>query len=94
LLADGEELLLQSRIEGPAQLMPKGWDGFDIVTRTHVEGHAAASMWQNGLQKGVLIINNPPCSNCNKLLPKMLPPNLSLRVIAPNKFNKLYVSLK
>jgi hypothetical protein len=61
LLATGKETLLRSGWEGPASLIDPGTPGFDIITRTHVEGHAAALMIINNWSKGVLYINNRPC---------------------------------
>lgn len=90
LIAGGEETILESGVDGPARLMPKGWPGFDLITRTHVEGHASALMWQNGLEEGTLLINNPPCLSCSRLLPRMLPPNASLRVIVPGIFDEIF----
>jgi len=82
--ASGDAELL-SGWEGPASSMPKGSPGFDIITRTHVEGHAAALMRQQGAMDGRLFINNPViCSNCSKLLPSMLPSGVSLRVVLPD----------
>lgn len=94
LVTDGEELLFKSGVVGPAKYKLKGWEGFDIVTRTHVEGDVAADMWQKGVQKATLLINNPPCPSCSKLLPKMLPLNSILRVIATNGFNQLFRSIR
>ena len=75
---------LESGWSGPAQSVPKGTSGFDIVTRTHVEGHAAASMRASGASEATLYINNPEiCSSCGKLLPKMLPPGARLTVVTP-----------
>lgn len=79
------EAPLQSGWAGPAQSVPKGTPGFDIVTRTHVEGHAAAVMRQEALDAATLFINNPEvCVSCAKLLPRMLPSNSTLRVVLPN----------
>jgi RHS repeat-associated protein len=47
LLANGQEYLLRSGWEGPTKLISPKTSGFDIVTRTHVEGHAAALMRLN-----------------------------------------------
>jgi hypothetical protein len=71
---------------GPASMMPKGSrPGFDIVTLTHVEGHAAATMRYLGINQATLYINNPKiCSSCFELLPKMLPPNATLEVVLPS----------
>jgi len=82
--AAGDTELL-SGWEGPASSMPRGSAGFDIVTRTHVEGHAAALMGQQGVGEGTLFINNPSiCTSCTKLLPSMLPPGVNLKVVLPN----------
>jgi RHS repeat-associated protein len=81
---DGD-LPLQSGWAGPASAMPKGTPGFDIVTRTHVEGHAAAAMRQSGATEGTLFINNPTvCSSCSSLLPRMLPTGSRLTVVTPS----------
>jgi len=78
-------MLLKSGVEGPAKSMPKGSPGFDIVTRTHVEGHAAAAMQQLGLKDATVIINNPQiCSSCSALLPRMLEPGSHLTVVTSN----------
>jgi RHS repeat-associated protein len=75
-------MLLKSGVEGPAKAMPQGSSGFNIVTRTHVEGHAAAAMQQLGLKDATVIINNPQiCSSCSSLLPRMLEPGSHLTVV-------------
>jgi len=80
------DVTLQSGWPGPALEMPKGSSGFDIVTRTHAEGHAVALMWQGGLANGLLFINNPNgvCGTCAKLLPRMLAPGSTLTVVLPD----------
>jgi hypothetical protein len=84
-LESGAQAPLASGWKGPAALMPKGSPGFDIVTRTHVEGHAAALMRTEGAASGTLHINNPViCPSCSKLLPDMLPPGSRLTVVLPN----------
>jgi len=76
---------LQSGWQGPASSIPRGTSGFDIVTRTHVEGHAAAVMRQQGLTEATVHINNPQiCTSCSKLLPRMLPPGSRLTVVLPD----------
>jgi hypothetical protein len=76
---------LQSGIPGPAASIPLGTDGFDGVTRLHVEGHAAAFMRQEGITEGTLFINNPEiCVSRTKLLQEMLPPGGRLRVVLPD----------
>jgi hypothetical protein len=79
------EIPLESGSQGPAADMPPGSLGFDGVTKLHVEGQAAALMWQLGITDGTLSINNPEiCESCMSLLPRMLPPGANLRVILPN----------
>ena len=79
------DIPLQSGWNGPAQAIPKGTSGFDIVTRTHVEGHAAALMRQQGITDSTLNINNPAiCVSCTKLLPRMLPIDSTLVVVLPD----------
>jgi hypothetical protein len=76
---------LRSGWEGPASSVPKGTSGFDIVTRTHVEGHAAAYMRQHGLTEATVYINNPAiCPSCTKLLERMLPKGSTLNVVLPD----------
>jgi hypothetical protein len=76
---------LESGYDGPAQNMPEGSPGFDLITKGHVEGHAAAIMQQQGLLEGTLYINNPKiCSSCESLLPSMLPAGSTLNVILPD----------
>jgi hypothetical protein len=65
--------------------MPKGSPGFDIVTRTHVEGQAAALMQRQGIGEDTLYMNNPIiCPNCTRNLPYMLGPGRTLQVVLPN----------
>ena len=81
----GDTPLVSGWDGGPAPSMPKGSPGFDIVTRTHVEGHAAALMRQTGVSDATLYINNPEiCSSCSKLLPSMLGAGRSLNVVLPD----------
>ena len=59
--------------------------GFNLITKGHVEGHAAAVMQQQGISEGTLEIDNPKiCSSCESLLPSMLPPGAILNVIFPD----------
>jgi len=82
VLEDGNHVPLSSGLNGPGRTMPKGSPGFDIVTRTHVEGHAAALMRQNSIQRAKLYINNQKiCPNCMKNLERMLPPGSALDVV-------------
>ena len=76
---------LASGWNGYAPMMPKGSPGFDIVTRTHVEGGAAALMRRQGISEGVLYINNPEiCGSCAKYLPRMLQPGRTIQVVLPD----------
>jgi RHS repeat-associated protein len=76
---------LESGWAGPALLMPRGSAGFNIVTRTHVEGHAAALMHVNRMSSATLYINNPAiCSSCATMLPRMLPSGARLNVVLPS----------
>jgi hypothetical protein len=73
-------------------MMPRGAPGFDIVTRTHVEGQAAALMQRQGISEGILYMNNPEiCGSalgsrggCYKYLPRMLQPGRHLDVALPD----------
>jgi hypothetical protein len=76
---------LQSGYDGPAKSIPLGTDGFDGLVRSHVEGHAAALMREQGIADGTLYINNPKiCDSCERLLPTMLPTGATLKVILPD----------
>jgi len=76
---------LQSGWQGPASSFPGGTPGFDVITRTHVERHAAAVMRQRGLMEATLDINNPQiCPSCERLLPRMLPPGSRLTIVLPD----------
>lgn len=68
----------------------------NIVTKPHVEAHAAAVMRQQGLQEATLYINRVPCpgkTGCEAMLPRMLPEGARLRVVGPKGFEKVYVGL-
>jgi len=68
--------------QGLAARMPKGSAGFDIVTKSHVEGHAAAIMRRQGISEGILYINNPViCGSCTENLSRMLGSGRSLEVV-------------
>ncbi|MGD9509019.1 MAG: DddA-like double-stranded DNA deaminase toxin [Geminicoccaceae bacterium] len=49
---------------------------------THVEGHAAAIMWQIDCNKAVLVVDRPMCAICSQNLPRALPPRSRLDVIS------------
>ena len=90
LVAGGEETTLVSGRYGPASQMPPGSSGYDIVSKTHVEGHAAATMVQNSWTEGTLYINNIPCESCTRNLPRMLPTYTTLRVIYPGNYDRTF----
>lgn len=69
----------------PRKKCLRGSPGFDGLTLSHVEGHAAALMRQQGNMEGTLYINNPKiCGSCTRLLPTMLPPGAVLNVVLPD----------
>jgi RHS repeat-associated protein len=88
------EQMFTSGVDGSAASMPKGSPGFDIVTRTHAEGHAAAWMSQNGVMDATLHINNYEiCPSCFRLLPRMLGFGRTLTVIGPNGTSVTFVGV-
>ncbi len=77
---------LQSGYEGPTADMPPGSPGFDLITKSHVEGQAAALMRQQAISEATLYINNPKiCGSCTRWLPRMLPPGATLNIVLPDK---------
>jgi hypothetical protein len=79
---------------GPGASMPRGAAGFNIITRSHVEGHAAAAMQNLGLTDGTLYLNRIPCGGirgCDAMLPRMLGPGSQLRVVVPGQMDHIYV---
>lgn len=76
---------LASGWNGYGGLMTEGAPGFNIVTRTHVEGQAAALMQRQGINEGILYMNNPEmCRSCVRFLPRMLQPGRSLQIVFPD----------
>jgi hypothetical protein len=76
---------ISSGVGGYAGEMPRGAAGFNAYTRTHVEGEAAALMRRQGINEGMLYINNPRiCYWCNNNLPYMLQPGRTLQVVLPD----------
>lgn len=76
LIAGGEQTTLVSGRNGPASQLPPGASGYDIVSRTHVEGHASALMTQNEWTNGTLwqitfpAIHAPlTCLKCYRRIP-------------------------
>jgi hypothetical protein len=49
---------------------------------THVEGHAAAIMWQRGFKTATLLVDRGMCRICDRDLPSALPPGAHLVVIS------------
>jgi hypothetical protein len=49
---------------------------------THVEGHAAAIMWQRGVHNAMLLVDRPMCNVCSRNLPYTLPLGAKLLVIS------------
>jgi hypothetical protein len=47
---------------------------------THVEGHAAAIMWQRDLKKALLLVDREMCSICGRFLYTTLPPGSMMTV--------------
>jgi SCP1.201-like deaminase len=79
------DIQLVSGTGGPASRMPADAPGFNMVRRTHVEGHAAARMRELGINRATLYINNPEiCPGCMTYLSRMLPPGATLNVVLPN----------
>jgi hypothetical protein len=86
----GETELISGRA-GPASAMPRGSPGFDGISKTHVEGHAAALMQQKGVSDGTLYINNPKiCDRCAQNLPSMLAEGSTLRVVTPDGSSQIF----
>jgi RHS repeat-associated protein len=86
---------LVSGIGGPAQAVAGGpGSGFNIVTTTHVEGHAAALMGLQGATSAVLQINRVPCASCEALLPKMLPPGARLTIVGPDGYMRTFTGVR
>jgi len=82
--ATGDTPLISGRA-GPAASLPKPTPGFNAITSTHVEGHAAALMRLGSIQETVLYINNPRiCTPCQQNLANMLPPGSRLTIVLPN----------
>ena len=68
---------------------------FNGYTKTHVEGHAAALMRQQGLTEGTLYLNrDSPCDRCIELLPRMLAPGTRLNIILADRNVMTFVGEK
>jgi hypothetical protein len=49
---------------------------------THVEGHAAAIMWQRQFPHAILLVDRPMCNICSAFLSSALPPRSRLTVLS------------
>lgn len=82
-----------SGVDRPARGMSKGSPGQNIVTRTHVEGHAAAHMRQAGIDKATLNFNNTMCPSCVKNIESALPPGARLNVVEGDGTVRTFVGI-
>jgi RHS repeat-associated protein len=87
VLPAGSEVPLVSGWKGPAASLPRT-EGLNIVTKSHVEGHAAAVMRSDKIREATLWINRSPCPGprgCSTLLPRMVPDGSTLTIyVVPN----------
>ncbi len=63
--------------------MPKGTPGMNMVTKSHVEAHAAATMRNEHLTEATLFLNREPCAGrtgCAAMLPRMVPAGATLTI--------------
>jgi hypothetical protein len=49
---------------------------------THVEGHAAAIMWQRGFTRGTLVVSDGMCGICSRNMPTALPGGAEVTVVS------------
>lgn len=90
--AKGEDVPLLSGRAGPAASLAKATPGFNAITKTHVEGHAAAIMRQQGIKEATIYINNPKvCRPCQQNLANMLPSGAKLTVVLPSGVAKTFI---
>ena len=52
---------------------------------THVEGHAAAIMWQRQFSLAILLVDRPMCSICSAFLSAAIPPGSRLTVVSQDE---------
>jgi hypothetical protein len=96
LIADGEApMFLKSGIDGgpwggthrggvprlPGWAFTRGGPSQGNIA-THVEGHAAAILWQRRLTRATLLVDRPMCKVCDRNLPATLPPGALLAVLS------------
>jgi RHS repeat-associated protein len=60
---------------------------------THVEGHVAAIMWQQGIKKGTLVMEAEQCAICSRDLASALPPDSELTVVVIDQSGKTSVTI-
>jgi hypothetical protein len=94
---DGNEVTVTSGYDDVRQRArdlcnEKGWPDF---RRTHhVEIKFAMMMRARGLKHATLYINRKPYDdmnwNCDKLLPRFLPPGSTLKIFGPDGYEKLF----
>ena len=83
-VGDSDVPLLSGKA-GPGGTLPKPAPGFKATTSTHVEGHAAAMMRQQGIQEATLYINNSKiCLLCRQNIEHMLPSGSKLSIVLPD----------
>ena len=64
--------------------IPRGkGSGNNLLTLTHVEGHAAAVMYERKISRASLLIELEPCKACDPNIPRMLPHGSRLEVVSP-----------
>ena len=92
LIAEGRSpITLKSGTEGgPSGGLQRGGvprgpgSGLDRYTAGHVEGHAAAIMREQGIQKAILLIEKYFCPNCDRNFPRALPKGSQVIVVSPD----------
>jgi hypothetical protein len=91
---NGQEIFLQSQAEGPGSKWYDPTQPAINQAATHVEGHAAGVMIDNGLTEMTVTINNRlgPCNACLKQIPGMLPTGSTLYVRWMDMFNVIHVT--
>ncbi len=86
------DIPLVSGKPGPAASLPRPAPGFNAITSTHVEGHAAALMRQEGMTPATLYINKAKiCVPCCQNLEHMLPPGSKLTIVLPSGETATYI---
>ena len=79
---NGQEVFFKSGVEGPGSRWYDPSKPAINQAATHVEGHAAATMIDNGITDMTITINNRsgPCGNCLRQIPDLLPEGSTLNV--------------